>query len=41
MIDAAVVVGAIVRRDLVITSDRDDLEHLATALGGSLEIVDV
>lgn len=41
VIDAAVVVGATVRRDLVVTSDRDDLERLAAVLGRSLEIVDV
>lgn len=39
VIDASVVVGAIARGDLVVTSDRDDVERLASALGASLEIV--
>lgn len=33
VIDAAVAVGAAVRGDLVITSDADDLKHLAAAIG--------
>jgi hypothetical protein len=41
VIDATVVVGAIARGDLVVTSDRKDLKHLANALGTSLEIVAV
>ena len=38
VIDATVVVGAIAREDLVITSDPDDLQRLAGALGRSLAI---
>ena len=36
IVDTAVVAGALVRSDLVITSDSDDLERIATALGESL-----
>lgn len=39
--DATVVVGAVARDDLVVTSDPDDVGHLADALGASLEIVAV
>ena len=39
VIDASVAVGAIARGDLVVTSDRSDIERLASALGASLEIV--
>lgn len=39
VIDASVAVGAIARGDLVVTSDRNDIERLATALGTPLEIV--
>jgi hypothetical protein len=37
--DATVVVGAIARRDLVVTSDDDDVQHLADALDAPIEIV--
>ena len=36
IVDASVVVGALVRRDLVVTSDGGDLERLASALGEKL-----
>ncbi len=36
VIDASVVVGAIVRGDAVVTSDPDDLGALAWALGASV-----
>ena len=39
--DASVVVGALARRDVVVTSDSDDIRHLAGALGAKLEIVEV
>lgn len=38
-IDATVVVGAIARGDLVVTSDGGDIHHLADALGAVVEIV--
>lgn len=38
VIDATVVVGAVARGDLVVTSDADDIAHFASALGASLEI---
>ncbi len=41
IVDAVVAAGAVARKDLVVTSDPEDLEHLATALGASLEIVAV
>lgn len=41
VVDAVVAAGAVARHDLVVTSDPDDIEHLATALGASLEIVTV
>ncbi|HEX6418582.1 MAG TPA: hypothetical protein VFZ77_08790 [Acidimicrobiales bacterium] len=41
VIDASVVVGTAARGDLVVTSDRADLEQIATALGVSLEVVAV
>ncbi|HEX6424644.1 MAG TPA: hypothetical protein VFZ79_14275 [Acidimicrobiales bacterium] len=41
VIDASVVVGAAARGDLVATSDRADLEQIATALGVALEVVAV
>jgi hypothetical protein len=37
-VDALVVVGAMRRRDVVITSYPDDLLRLATALGGKLVV---
>ena len=41
VIDATVAVGALARGDLVVTSDRNDIKRLASALGASLEIVRV
>ena len=37
VVDAAVVVLALARDDLVVTSDEDDLQHLASALGQRLK----
>ncbi len=39
VIDAAVVVGALARGDLVVTSNRKDITMLAVALDASIEIV--
>jgi hypothetical protein len=36
VIDAGVVVGALTRGDLVVTSDADDLGRIASALGRRL-----
>jgi predicted nucleic acid-binding protein len=41
IVDAFVVEGALRRRDVVVTSDRADIEMLADALGRRLEIEDV
>lgn len=41
LVDASVVVGAVARGDLVVTSDRNDIKRLANALGAPLEIVRV
>lgn len=38
IVDAAVVVGALARGDLVVTSDPDDLQRIADALGRSLRV---
>jgi hypothetical protein len=38
VIDASVVIGALTRGDLVVTSDADDLERIAAALGRRLSI---
>ena len=38
VIDAAVVVGALTRDDLVVTSDAKDLEQIAVSLGKRLKI---
>lgn len=38
IIDAAVVVGAIARGDLVVTSDPDDLARIAAGLGTSVRL---
>lgn len=38
VVDASVVVGAIVRDDVVLTSDPDDLAAIASALGKRLDI---
>jgi hypothetical protein len=39
VIDAAVVVGAIARGDLVVTTDRKDIRDIASALDAVLEIL--
>lgn len=39
--DAAVVVGAVARRDVVVTSDRRDIRRLAAALGAKVETIAV
>ncbi|RPI60132.1 MAG: hypothetical protein EHM50_07965 [Lysobacterales bacterium] len=36
VVDAVVVAGALARADLVVTSDADDLERIASALGASI-----
>lgn len=36
VVDAIVVAGAVARGDLVVTSDADDLERLASSLGASI-----
>lgn len=41
IVDAAVVVSAIARNDIVFSSDRGDLTRIADALGVSVEIEDV
>lgn len=41
VIDAAVVIGAVARRDLVVSSDRRDIAAVASALEASIEILDV
>jgi predicted nucleic acid-binding protein len=41
VIDATVVVGAIARGDLVVTSDRKDLDRIASSLGTDIRIVAV
>jgi hypothetical protein len=38
IVDASVVVGALARRDVVFTSDPDDLGAIADALGGKLKL---
>jgi len=38
VVDASVVVSALARNDIVVTSDADDLEHIAHALGRRLDI---
>ena len=38
VVDASVVVGAAPRGDLVVTSDPNDVRHLASALGVALEL---
>jgi hypothetical protein len=38
VIDASVVVGAVARRDLVVTSDDDDLTEIDTALRRNLDL---
>jgi hypothetical protein len=41
IVDVTVVEGALRRGDAVVTSDRDDLERIAEAAGGSLRLEDV
>lgn len=41
VVDASVVSGALVRRDVVVTSDRKDLEHLAGSALRRLHLVDI
>ena len=41
VIDATVVVGAVARGDLVVTSDPDDIRAVAAALDAPLEVVTV
>ena len=41
IVDACVVLGAGIRGDAIVTSDRDDLEHLADVLGLTPSIIDV
>jgi hypothetical protein len=38
VIDAVVVVSALARDDLIVTSDPDDLKRIATAIGGTLKL---
>jgi hypothetical protein len=38
VIDASVVIGALARDDLVVTSDADDLVRIAASLGRRLQI---
>lgn len=38
LVDASVVVTATARRDLVVTSDPDDLRHIAAAIGSEIEL---
>jgi hypothetical protein len=38
LVDAAVVVTALARGDLIVTSDPDDLRRIATAIGRSVEV---
>ncbi|MGO9321197.1 MAG: PIN domain-containing protein [Solirubrobacteraceae bacterium] len=38
LVDAVVVVTALARRDLVVTSDPDDLRRIATAIGGQVSL---
>jgi len=37
VIDATVVIGAVARHDLVVTSDPDDIRHLAASLKAGVE----
>ena len=41
VVDASVAVGAAVRGDVVITSDADDIQHLASAIGLRIETVKI
>ena len=39
VVDASVVVGAVARNDLVISSDRQDLARIARAIGSRLDVL--
>lgn len=41
VVDASVVVGAVARHDLIVTSDPDDMIRLASALDRRLEVFGV
>ena len=41
VVDASVAVGAAVRSDVVVTSDADDIQHLARAIGQRIETVTI
>jgi hypothetical protein len=41
VVDASVVVGALRRGDSVVTSDRDDIAHLAQSVGRRVDIIGV
>jgi len=41
VIDATVVLGAGIRGDAVVTSDRVDIERLADALGVAIDVIDI
>jgi predicted nucleic acid-binding protein len=38
LVDAVVVVTALIRRDLIVTSDPDDLRRIASAVGGRVSL---
>ncbi len=38
LVDAVVVVTALARRDLIVTSDPDDLRQIASAIGGQISL---
>jgi predicted nucleic acid-binding protein len=38
LVDAVVVVTALARRDLIVTSDPDDLRRIASAIGGQVSL---
>lgn len=39
VVDASVVIGAVARNDLVVSSDRDDLVRIARSVGSRLDVV--
>lgn len=41
VIDAAVVVGAVARGDLVVSSDQDDLRRIASGLGVTVQVAPI
>ena len=41
VVDASVAVGAAVRGDVVVTSDADDIQHIASAISLRIEIVTI